>query len=360
MSTSRLTSEVELPDPRLGPFDYDLPAGAVALFPPVDRDGGRMLVLTSDGARRDCLIVDLPDDLRKGDLVVVNDTAVVKARLFGRRATGGQVELLLLPSAGAPLAMVRPGRRLRVGEAITVLDAHGEEAGQVTLVGPQADGSWEVGLPCSADVLMARAGQVPLPPYLGRPPVPEDAERYQTVYARQPGAVAAPTAGLHLSRDVLAALGNAGIAIANVTLHVGAGTFRNLRPADLDAGRLHTEAYDIPAETAAAIGACRARGGRIIAVGTTVARVLETAHNGERGVRAGAGTTDIFLRPGHRFEVVDGLLTNLHLPMSSLLMLVCAFGGTAAVMDAYRHCAQAGYRFFSYGDAMLLLPQASR
>lgn len=360
MPEPRINSAVDVPDPRLDPFDYDLPAGAVALFPPADRDGGRLLALSGTGERQDRLVVDLPHLLRAGDLLVLNDTAVVKARLHGRRATGGHVELLLLPSTGATQAMVRPGRRLRAGEEVTVLDADGAPAGQVRLVQAQADGSWEVALSCSPAALMARAGQVPLPPYLGRAPVADDTERYQTIYARQPGAVAAPTAGLHLSRALLAALGSAGVATATVTLHVGAGTFRNLRAADLDAGRLHVEAYEVPPAAAAAIGACRARGGRVIAVGTTVARVLESAQDGARGVRAGAATTDLFLQPGHRFLVVDGLLTNLHLPKSSLLMLVCAFGGAAAVMDAYRHCAQAGYRFFSYGDAMLLLPGTSR
>jgi S-adenosylmethionine:tRNA ribosyltransferase-isomerase len=206
---------------------------------------------------------------------------------------------------------------------------------------------------------MAAAGAVPLPPYLDRDAEAADAERYQTVYAGPRGAVAAPTAGLHLSEALLAELVERGVEVARVTLHVGAGTFRNLRPEDLDAGRLHTEWCSISEETAAAVARARARGGRVVAVGTTATRTLESRADGRGGVRAGEGTTDLFIRPGYRWRVVDALFTNLHLPGSSLLMLTCAFGGRGPVMEAYRHAVDAGYRFFSYGDAMLLTARAS-
>ena len=343
-------------DPRLAPYHYDLPAVAIARHPPAERDGGRLLHLGSPG-RWDRRVSDLPGLLSPGDLLVVNDTRVLHARLQGRRTTGGLVEVLLLGGSGPRVpAMLRPARRLKIGESLALLDRSGEPIPglSITLLERGNDGTWTVEAAPDPATVMGAAGVVPLPPYLGRPAEPADAVRYQTVFAGPPGAVAAPTAGLHLSEAVLAELGDRGVGVASVTLHVGAGTFRNLRPEDLDAGRLHAEWCQVPAATAAAVAQTRARGGRVVAVGTTATRTLESRADGRGGVHAGEGTTDLFIRPGYRFEVVDALLTNLHLPGSSLLMLVCAFGGRERVMAAYSHAVSGGYRFFSYGDAMLL------
>lgn len=273
------------------------------------------------------------------------------ARLMGRRATGGAVELLLLePGPGPARALLRPSRKLKVGERLRV----GE--GEAELLRQLPGGEWLIRTRPEPAELMAVLGEMPLPPYLGRRAEPEDRVRYQTVYARHPGAVAAPTAGLHLTEPMLAALSARGVAVARVTLHVGIGTFRALRPEDLAAGRLHEERYEIPAETAEAIARCRARGGRVFAVGTTSCRALESAAE-ESGVpRPGAGVTGLFIREGYRFRCVDALFTNFHLPGSSLLMLVCAFGGRERVMTAYAEAIARGYRFYSYGDAMLLSP----
>ena len=343
-------------DPRLASFHYHLPADRIARHPPAERDGGRMLHLGESGPH-DRLVRDLPGQLAPGDLLVVNDTRVLHARIQARRESGGAVEVLLLgDGAGTVSAMVRPSRRLKPGESLSVLGPSGAAVPglSIALEGRLPGGVWAVRPLPDAETVMQTAGKVPLPPYLGRAAEPEDALRYQTVFAGPAGAVAAPTAGLHLSPAVLEALGARGVGVAQLTLHVGAGTFRNLRPEDLDEGRLHEEWCTIPASTAAAIAATRARGGRVVAVGTTVTRTLESRADGRGGAREGEGTTDLFIRPGYRFRVVDALLPNLHLPGSSLLMLTCAFGGTQRVMAAYRHAVAEGYRFFSYGDAMLL------
>lgn len=338
-------------DQLLAGLTYDLPQDRIARHPPTERDGGRLLVLRSD-ARVDAMVQDLPQLLSPGDLLVVNDTRVVPARLFARRATGGAVEALVLPTTGGGderLALLRPGRRLRVGEQLAV-----DGGGELLLRELLSDGSWRIALRPSPEQVLEAAGHVPLPPYLGRADQPEDHERYQTVYAGPPGAVAAPTAGLHLSRRLLKALDARGVAMATVTLHVGPGTFRPLRPADLAAGRLHPEPWTVPEATAAAVRATRARGGRVVAVGTTSTRVLESAGQADGTVLAGSGRTELFLRPGSTFRVIDRLLTNLHLPGSSLLALVQAYGGVARLQAAYQHAVDAGYRFYSYGDAMLL------
>ena len=320
--------------------DYELPEGLIATHPAERREDARLLEVGEGlGHHR---VADLPGRLQPGDLLVVNDTRVNHARLEARRATGGRVEVFLLDER---TAMCRPARKLRAGELLAVGEGH------IELVG-RTDELFEVRCEPSAEALMAAHGEVPLPPYLGRPAEPEDRERYQTVYARHPGAVAAPTAGLHLSEALLAALEARGVGLATVTLHVGAGTFRSLRPEDLERGELHPERYAVPEATAEAVAACR---GRVVAVGTTVTRTLEQA--GADGVlRPGSGVTRLFLRPGHRFRQVDALLTNFHLPRSSLLLLVCAFGGRERVLAAYAEAIRHAYRFYSYGDAMLLLP----
>lgn len=340
----------------LAALEYTLPEDLIARHPPAERDGARMLQVTAD-ALTDRRVVELPSLLREGDLLVVNDTAVVPARLHGRRKTGGKVELLVLPTTrrGEQLqAMLRPARRLSVGERLEL-----DGGGEACLVdreapGSESEGLWWVRLAPDVDTVLASSGHVPLPPYLRRPDQPEDRNRYQTVYAGPPGAVAAPTAGLHLSHRLLDALAERGVQRASVTLHVGPGTFRPLRPADVARGRLHTEPWTLPQQTADAVDACRARGGRVVAIGTTSTRVLESAALPGGRVRAGSGVTDLFLRPGQSFAVVDRLLTNLHLPGSSLLALVQAFAGTERVAAAYRHAVAASYRFYSYGDAMLL------
>jgi S-adenosylmethionine:tRNA ribosyltransferase-isomerase len=337
----------------LAEFHVDIPAELIAAEPLAERSASRLLHLPAGGSPVDRMFRDLPAVLRPGDLLVLNDTRVVPARLYGRKESGGRIELLLerVPDpAGAPhVALVqlrashapKPGQRLAfdAGIGATVVDRQGEF----------------FVLRFAEPVLPAleRAGHMPLPPYVGRPDVAADRERYQTIFNAVPGSVAAPTAGLHFDAAVLAALAERGIDRATVTLHVGAGTFAPLRPHQLKTGRLHAERLLVPPETCAAVAACRARGGRVVAVGTTVMRSLESAAAGGE-LRPFHGETDLFIRPGFDFRVVDVLLTNFHLSGSSLLMLVCAFAGRERMLAAYRHAVAARYRFFSYGDASLL------
>jgi S-adenosylmethionine:tRNA ribosyltransferase-isomerase len=335
----------------LADFDYPLPRELIAQAPAAKRSGARLLHI--DGpVLCDLPFTALPRLVARGDLVVFNDTRVVKARLDARRPTGGAVELLL-------------ERSLAEDEALFQLRAsHPPRAGGVLLLPADAratvilrDGRFvRLRLEGTGPLYdyLERHGRVPLPPYISRSPGADDDERYQTVYARDPGAAAAPTAGLHFDRTMLDALGEAGAEIAFVTLHVGAGTFQPVESEDLSEHRMHAERYRIPAETAAAIATTRASGGRVIAVGTTTLRALESAAVGDGSVRAGDAETAIFITPGHRFRVVDRLVTNFHLPKSTLLMLVSAFAGFDAIRAAYAHAVRERYRFFSYGDASLL------
>ncbi len=342
----------------LAEFDYPLDPSRIAQHPPRERDGGRLLVLRRDsGERIDRRVIDLPDLLAPGDLLVVNATRVVPARLRGHKDTGGAIEALLLaqvPPAGeaGPCFRALVRGRLRAGSKLVFeRDAQRLEA---EISARSDDGEVLLRFPPGADPYAL--GEPPLPPYIRRQAkAPEDEERYQTVFARSPGSVAAPTAGLHLSERLLAALGERGIERAEVVLHVGPGTFRPLRDADLAAGRLHDEAFELPAATAAAVTRARERGGRVVAVGTTTTRVLEACAEADGAVSARSGTTDLFLRPGARFRVVDALLTNFHLPRSSLLLLVAAFAGRERVLSAYAAAQAEGYRLYSYGDAMLVL-----
>lgn len=351
-------------DERLSPYHYVLPPDQIARHPPEVREGGRLLMVDGRGSV-DGRVGDLTGLVSEGDLLVVNDTRVLHARLAARRATGGRVEFLLMPDPDAEdrfLAMARPARRLRRGERleiISALDEGAERRGEAwaELGARREDGTFEVQLYPDAAQVMASAGEIPIPPYLDREALPSDLERYQTVYSDAPGAVAAPTAGLHLTRSLLSDVRGRGCEVAKITLHVGAGTFRNLRGEDLDRGRLHRERFVIPQSTADAIEGARQRGGRVIAVGTTSTRALESAALPGGRVRAGAGLTELFIRPGYCFSVVDRLWTNFHLPCSSLLMLVCAFGGVERVMAAYAHAVAAQYRFYSYGDAMWIAPR---
>ncbi|MDP6932243.1 MAG: tRNA preQ1(34) S-adenosylmethionine ribosyltransferase-isomerase QueA [Myxococcota bacterium] len=342
------------------PFTFDLPPDLIASHPPVDRDGGRLLVVEQSGLR-DCSIQALLELVRPEDLLVLNDTRVLPARIAARRATGGAVELLLLPSdpdkrrphPDAIAAMVRSSRKLRPDE---VLRIEGLEQASVELLRRRTDGTWWLHTRPAPEELMSSVGRLPLPPYLGRSEEPEDRERYQTVYARNDGAVAAPTAGLHFTDALLAALLERGVGIAMVTLHVGLGTFRPLRAEDIARGRLHSEWYEISTATVEAVRAARAAGGRIIAVGTTATRALEAAADVDGSLMVGSGWTDLFIRDGYRFRVVDRLLTNFHLPGTSLLALVGAFAGRERMQEAYRHAVARSYRFFSYGDACWLTP----
>lgn len=344
-----LPPELSTAIPLLG---YHLPEERIARYPAEERDGARMLHLVDEGPR-DAWVRDLPGLLRPGDLLVVNDARVLPARIFARRATGSRVELLLLPDPGMPpgpvAALVRPARRLRKGEELAV-----DGGGAVRLLGRDPDGTvWVEPRPALAE-LLEMAGQVPLPPYLGRAPEPLDAERYQTIFARRAGAVAAPTAGLHLSHRLLVALGERGVELASLSLFVGAGTFRPLRVEQWREDRLHAEDFEVPEALVLAVERARARGGRVVAVGTTVVRALESAARAPGGFTAGPGRTALFIRPGFRFRVVDRLLTNFHVPGSSLLALVAAFAGEESIEAAYRHALAGPYRFASYGDAMLI------
>jgi S-adenosylmethionine:tRNA ribosyltransferase-isomerase len=339
----------------LADYDYALPAACIAQEPPAERDGGRLMCVSrATGAVAHAVVRDLADRLAPGDLLVVNATRVVPARLRGRKATGGAIEALLLgdPDADGRCRALLRARGVRVGHKLRF--ERGTDAAEAEVVAVAGDGEALLAFAGGASPLAL--GETPLPPYIRRDAArPVDALRYQTVYARVPGSVAAPTAGLHLSPRLLAALAARGVARAEVVLHVGPGTFRPVRDADLRERRLHPERFELPAATAEAVAAARARGGRVVAVGTTTARVLEARADAHGGVAAGAGETDLFLLPGHRFRVVDALLTNFHLPRSSLLLLVAAFAGRERVLAAYREAVACGYRFYSYGDAMLLL-----
>ncbi|MBP7146150.1 MAG: tRNA preQ1(34) S-adenosylmethionine ribosyltransferase-isomerase QueA [Acidobacteria bacterium] len=346
-------------------FDYELPAASIAQEPATPRDAARLLVLDrAAGGPRHARVRDLPELLRAGDLLVLNDTRVVPARLFARKPTGGAVELLLLErlDTSAPgetwLALVGASRAPRPHVALELPDGYRAE-----LLEPTDDeGRARVAVagPGPVAELLERRGLPPLPPYIRRAPgdprLAADRERYQTVYAREPGAVAAPTAGLHFTPELLDRLAARGVERAALTLHVGEGTFRPVRAPDTADVRLHEESFTVPEATAAAIAAARGRGGRVVAVGTTVARALESRPDGPRGAPLpGAGRTSLFIAPGFAFRHVDALLTNFHLPRSTLLMLVAAFAGRERVLAAYREAVAAGYRFYSYGDAMLAL-----
>jgi S-adenosylmethionine:tRNA ribosyltransferase-isomerase len=337
-------------------FSYDLPAELIAQLPPAERSAGRLLLLDGPtGALTDSHVRELPAHLRHGDLLVLNDTRVVAARLCGRKPSGGRVEILLERALDAreALAQLSASKPVRPGLEVAT-------AGGTVRVLAREQQWWRIALPAPALEFFERFGEVPLPPYIRRPPLPTDRERYQSIFARHPGAVAAPTASLHFDEALTEALAARGVSCAFVTLHVGAGTFQPLRSDDISAHVLHAERAAVGAATCEAIGRTRAQGGRVVAVGTTVVRALESAALAPGTAEPGAvpapwsGETRLFITPGFRFSVVDVLLTNFHLPESTLLMLVCAFAGQRQVLAAYRHAVQARYRFFSYGDAMLL------
>ena len=376
-SSSPASSVSEAITLHLSDFDYQLPQDLIAQHPLPQRSASRLLRVAGQELQ-DGHIGDLVDWLRPGDLLVMNDTRVLHARLYGHKATGGQIEVMVerVTADHEVLAQMRaskspkPGTRLQLdgGLEVEVVERAGE--------------FYRLRFPSDAPVvdLLERHGHLPLPPYIERSAAAQDEARYQTVFARHQGSVAAPTAGLHFDEALLAALAARGIHTAHVTLHVGAGTFQPVRTDDLSQHHMHRERYSLPAETVAAIEATRARGGRIVAVGTTTLRTLESAalscaahavhavHAASDAAGGGSttasaaltpceGETDLFILPGYRFRVVDVLLTNFHLPKSTLLMLVSAFAGVEPIRAAYRHAIAARYRFFSYGDAMLLSRQ---
>jgi S-adenosylmethionine:tRNA ribosyltransferase-isomerase len=331
-------------------FDYELPDELIAKYPTPDRRASRLLDV-GDGIA-DRTFGDLPTLLRDGDLLVFNDTRVIKARLAATKETGGRAEILVerVQSDRSVLAHVKASKTPKQGSRLLLADDVEAE-----VLGREGN---LFSLRFSTDVMpfIDQYGKVPLPPYLGRAAEDTDTERYQTVYARDPGAVAAPTAGLHFDESMLQETLDAGVRHAWVTLHVGAGTFQSLREEDIEANRLHSERVDVSEECCEAIAATKEAGGRVIAVGTTSVRALECASVSGRA-EAFSGETDMFILPGYDFRVVDAMITNFHLPQSSLLMLVAAFAGKERILGAYQHAVREKYRFFSYGDAMFLTPE---
>lgn len=329
-------------------FDYSLPEELIAQLPLPERSASRLLVIQKGEALADWTISDLPKLLRPGDLIVLNDTRVIPARLFGQKATGGQVELLIERVLDDRVALahaksskpVRPGIKVNI-DGGAQLECISREGALVKLKSLNED----------FFPILERCGHVPLPPYIRRPDSVLDRERYQSIWGCRLGAIAAPTASLHFDKGLLHSMEQAGAAVARVTLHVGAGTFKPVRTEDPAQHDMHQEWFEVPQATAQAVVATRRSGGRVIAIGTTVVRCLESAAQGGQ-FHARHGETDLFILPGYEFQIVDAIVTNFHLPRSTLLMLVCAAAGRDRVLAAYRHAVEAQYRFFSYGDAM--------
>ena len=325
---------------RVSEFDYDLPPELIAQHPAKRRTASRLLQLQADGTITDLAFEALPELVDQRDTLVLNDTRVIKARLFGAKPSGGRVEIFVERLLGPreALALMRAGHSPRPGTEVLIGDI------KITVEGREGD-LYRVRFSSDIDSVLERHGSVPLPPYITHTPDDADAERYQTVYASHPGAVAAPTAGLHFDQSLLDRIRRRGAKVANLTLHVGFGTFQPPRSEEVEAHRMHRERYSIPDQTLQALA-----GRRVLAVGTTSLRALESA----AATGATEGETDLFIYPGYEFQVVDRLLTNFHLPKSTLLMLVSAFAGKDNILRAYRHAVEERYRFFSYGDAMLI------
>ncbi len=347
---------------RVADFDFALPEELIAQAPITPRDAARLLVLPPAGPVDHRRIAELPELLAPGDLLVFNDTRVIPARLVGqKRSSGGRAELLLVEPLAGELgrrwrALGQGSRGLRAGALLQfgALEARVEAA--------LGDGFYDVAFELEGAALeaaLAREGRIPLPPYIRRDPGPEDAERYQTIFARAPGSAAAPTAGLHFTPELFERLSARGVERTSLTLHVGPGTFLPFRGETFEGHRMHEERYEVPEAAAEAVARCRAGGHRVIAVGTTAVRTLESAWKDGKVV-PGGGRTSLFVRPGHSFNAVDGLVTNFHLPRSTLLVLVSAFGGRERVLGAYEEAVRCRYRFFSFGDAMFLTARAPR
>ena len=333
-------------------FDFELPEELIAQYPPAERDGARLLLLDGEtGGYSDRHFTDLVSLVNTGDLLVFNDTRVIPARLFGRKATGGRVEILVerLLDERNCLAHVQASKTPRDGSRIML------DGGIELQVGGRRDDLFELELASGKTLMdvLEQQGHTPLPPYIRRADESMDSDRYQTVYASTPGAVAAPTAGLHFTRALIGELERKGVSCAYVTLHVGAGTFQPIREESIERHRMHSEWYQVEESVCEQVRAVKAAGNRVIAVGTTSVRCLEAATVNGR-LQPFHGDTDIFIYPGFRFQTVDAMITNFHLPGSTLLLLVCAFAGRDNIMKAYRHAVEAEYRFFSYGDAMFI------
>jgi S-adenosylmethionine:tRNA ribosyltransferase-isomerase len=352
---------------RVADFDFELPPELIAQEPPAQRGQSRMLVMDrATGDLRDSSFAEFPSLLRPGDLLVLNDSRVIPARLYARRTLRrerekptGRIEVMLTEPAGENRwhALVRPGRKVAIGERLVFPAANGDLVlkAEVLERGQFGDRLIEFEPVNDFFAVLEQIGHMPLPPYIHRNDAASDRERYQTVYSREKGSVAAPTAGLHFTPEMLASVSALGVEVAHVTLHVGLGTFAPIRVENVDEVRLHRERYTLSAATAAALNRARTENRRIVAVGTTVVRTLEAVAQKSGGtIDAHSGETSIFISPGFQFQVVNALLTNFHLPQSSLLMLVGAFAGREHVLAAYRHAVQQGYRFFSYGDCMFL------
>lgn len=332
-------------------FSYDLPDELIARYPVKDRSGSRLLGLLEDGKVVHSEFKNLLDFLRPTDLLVFNNTRVVPARLFGRKESGGKVEILIerFIENGLVVAQIKASKSPKPGSFLFL-----EDSTRVEVVGRE-DALFVLSVSESWQGITERMGHIPLPPYIDREDAPEDIERYQTVYAKNPGAVAAPTAGLHFDLDIFEQIKEKGIRSVEVTLHVGAGTYQPVRTENLEDHKMHSEWISVDTDTCAAINSVRAKGGRIIAIGTTAMRTLESLPRDEDGgLQPFVGDTDIFIYPGYKFGVVDAMITNFHLSESSLLMLVSAFSGCQRIKSAYQEAIEKRYRFFSYGDAMFL------
>lgn len=368
---SQTTAGLRMDDLRVDDFDFELPPELIAQQPPAERGQSRMLVVDrSTGALRDAAFSDLPTMLKPGDLLVLNDSRVIPARLYARRTLrrerekpSGRIEVMLTESEGKDLwrALVRPGRKIAIGERLVFPAPTGENVLEAEVLERGEFGERLLRFEPVDDffAVLERIGHMPLPPYIHRDDADADRERYQTVFSRERGSVAAPTAGLHITPQMIESLTAKGVEVARITLHVGLGTFAPLRVDRLDEVRLHRERYTISAVAAEAVNRAVCEGRRIVAVGTTVVRTLESlaafaALEAGGEFKPHSGETDIFIAPGYKFRLVGALLTNFHLPQSSLLMLVCAFAGRARVLAAYGHAVKAKYRFFSYGDCMFL------
>ncbi len=342
---------------KVSDFDYELPKKLIAEFPVEPRDSSRLMVLHRDTGRIEHRIFrDIALYLKPGDVLVINDTKVIPARLLGKLDTGGKVELLLVrqPGLGIWEVMAKPARKLKEGKRI-----YFDEELEAVVKGYSGEGKRfvEFILKSNKDFMekLEEIGHIPLPPYIEREEKPVDREKYQTVFARKEGAVAAPTAGLHFTEELLQKLKDKGIIIKNITLHVGPGTFKPVKVENVEEHQMDYETYHVPEDTAAEINRAKEEGRRIIAVGTTVTRTLESAAEEDGKVKPGEGSTNLFIYPGYRFKVIDALITNFHLPRSTLLMLVSAFAGRERILNAYREAIKKGYRFYSYGDAMFIL-----
>lgn len=342
-------------------FSYELPSELIAQFPPAERTASRLLKVRPSAAIEDALFADILDDLDAGDLLVINNTKVVPARLHGQKPTGGRVEVLLERVTGQHefIAQVRASKSLKAGQVINI---DGDESVTLTIVGREAS-FFKIQADQTGSLFdwFEKVGHMPLPPYIDRQDQLSDSERYQTVFAKQQGAVAAPTAGLHYDQALLDKIKAKGVLIETVTLHVGAGTYQPVRVDTVDQHVMHSEYIEVSQSVCDAIKETKQSSGKVVAVGTTVVRSLETAARaaGDELIAPFSGDTDIFIYPGFEFKVVDMLQTNFHLPESTLLMLVSAFAGYENIMHAYQHAIKQGYRFFSYGDAMLLEKKTS-